>query len=94
LNKEQGKVQAEVMQAYRDTFLYTPQGKIILNDLMKVSGLLSITGIRAEGELQHMEGARDMVRRILSILALDEEQLAMMAAGNLYKQEEGEQTDG
>ena len=94
MNKEQGKVQAEVMQAYRDTFLHTPQGQIILNDLMKVSGLLSITGIRAEGELQHMEGTRDMVRRILSILALDEEQLAMMAAGNLHKQQEGEETDG
>lgn len=95
MSQEQGKVQAEIMQAYRDVFLHTPQGEMILKDLMKVCGLLSITGIRPDGEIQHMEGARDMVRRILSILALDEDQLTMMAAGDLHKSGiEGDQTDG
>ena len=69
------------MQAYRDIFLHTPQGQIIFKDLMKVSGLYQTTGIRPDSELQHMEGGRDMVRRIIQILSLEEEQVTQIALG-------------
>tara|TARA_R110002167_G_scaffold314487_1_gene520134 strand:+ start:33 stop:308 length:276 start_codon:yes stop_codon:yes gene_type:complete len=78
---EQHKVQAALMQSYRDIFLHTPQGQDILFDLMKVSGLYQISGIRSAEEIQHAEGGRDMVRRIFSILALDEEQITKLALG-------------
>jgi|TARA_Y100000310_G_scaffold146427_1_gene145748 hypothetical protein len=89
--KDQAKVQAELMQAYRDVFLFTPQGQIILNDLMKASGLLSMTGLRPDNEVQHLEGSRDMVRRIISIISIDEEKLAQLATGTTP---EGEQENG
>ncbi len=79
--QEQAKVQAEIMQAYRDIFLHTPQGRLVLNDMLKASQLLAMTGIRRDNELQHLEGTRDMVRRIISILAIDEEQLLKLATG-------------
>ena len=78
---EQNKVQAEIMQAYREIFLHTPQGEAILKDMIKSSGLYQTTGVRENHELQHMEGARDMVRRIIQILALDEEQITAIAIG-------------
>jgi|TARA_Y100000310_G_scaffold250498_1_gene256734 hypothetical protein len=84
---EQGKVQAEIMQAYRDIFLHTPQGQMIMVDLLKASGLFVMTGVRSDSELQHMTGARDMVRRIISILALDEEQLLKLATGDITNAE-------
>jgi hypothetical protein len=78
---QQNKVQAEIMQAYRDVFLHTPQGQIIFKDMLKVSGLYQMSGIRDNAELQHMEGGRDMVRRIITILALDENQITKLAIG-------------
>jgi|TARA_R110000787_G_scaffold78371_1_gene171602 hypothetical protein len=84
---EQNKVQAEIMQAYRDVFLHTPQGQIILKDLMKVCGLYTMTGLRPDNELQHMEGGRDLVRRIITILALDEEQITRLALGEVTNAE-------
>ena len=83
MSKEQNKVQAEIMQAYRDVFLHTPQGQIILKDMMKVCGLYVMTGVRPDSELQHMEGGRDMVRRIVTILALDEDQITQLAIGEM-----------
>ena len=81
MSREQHKVQAEIMQAYREIFLHTPQGQTIFKDMLKSSGVYSITGVRPSEELQHMEGARDMVRRIITILALDEEQINRMIIG-------------
>lgn len=78
---QQNKVQAEIMQAYRDVFLHTPQGNIIFKDMLKVSGLYQITGHRDANEIIHMEGARDMIRRVITILALDEEQITQLAVG-------------
>ena len=78
---EQHKAQAELAQAYKEIFLYTPQGKAILLDLIKVSGILTITGQRDSAELQHMHGSQDIVRRILSILAIDEDRLLSLAIG-------------
>ena len=78
---QQHKAQAELAQAYKEIFLYTPQGKAILLDLIKASGILTITGQRDSAELQHMHGSQDMVRRILSILAIDEDRLLSLAMG-------------
>ena len=92
MSKEQSKVAGEIMQAYRDIFLYTPQGKVIFNDMIKASGLLSMSGYREDSELQHMEGAKDMIRRIISILSIDEEQLVAMVTGTAI--ETGDEEDG
>tara|TARA_R110000787_G_scaffold91459_2_gene192785 strand:+ start:8708 stop:8977 length:270 start_codon:yes stop_codon:yes gene_type:complete len=78
---EQNKVQAEIMQAYREIFLHTPQGEMIFADMLKASGLFTTTGFRNGDELQHMEGSRDMVRRIIQILALDDETILQIALG-------------
>ena len=78
---EQHKAQAELAQAYKEIFLYTPQGKAILLDLIKASGLLTISGQRESRELQHLHGSQDMVRRILSILCIDEDKLLKLATG-------------
>tara|TARA_R110000796_G_scaffold146426_3_gene263140 strand:+ start:1159 stop:1425 length:267 start_codon:yes stop_codon:yes gene_type:complete len=84
---QQNKVQAEIMQAYRDVFLHTPQGEIIFKDMLKVSGLYQMSGFRDNAELQHMEGGRDMVRRIITILALDENQITKLAIGETINAE-------
>tara|TARA_R100001082_G_scaffold8635_1_gene5085 strand:- start:26685 stop:26945 length:261 start_codon:yes stop_codon:yes gene_type:complete len=78
---EQHKAQAELAQAYKEIFLYSPQGKAILLDLIKVSGILTISGQRDSADLQHMHGSQDMVRRILSILAIDEDKLVSLSIG-------------
>jgi len=54
---------------------------------MKVSGLYQTTGIRPDSELQHMEGGRDMVRRIIQILSLEEEQVTQIALGDFIDAE-------
>ena len=46
MSREQHKVQAEIMQAYREIFLHTPQGQTIFKDMLKSSGLYSINGVR------------------------------------------------
>ena len=79
---QQHKAQAELAQAYKEIFLYTPQGKAILLDLIKVSGILTISGQRDSADLQHMHGSQDMVRRILSVLAIDEDKLLSLAIGD------------
>tara|TARA_R100000808_G_scaffold709_2_gene3419 strand:+ start:452 stop:712 length:261 start_codon:yes stop_codon:yes gene_type:complete len=78
---EQHKAQADLAQAYKEIFLYTPQGKAILLDLIKASGILTISGQRDSADLQHMHGSQDMVRRILSILAIDEDKLLSLTIG-------------
>ena len=78
---EHHKAQAELAQAYKEIFLYTPQGKAILLDLIKASGILTISGKRDNADLQHMHGSQDMVRRILSILAIDEDKLLSLTIG-------------
>ena len=83
MSKQQHKVQAEILKAYRDIFLHTPQGDIILRDMMKACGLYAMTGVRPDSELQHMEGGRDMVRRIITILALEEDQVTKIALGEI-----------
>ena len=78
------------MQCYRNVFLNTPDGRVILNDLMKASGLFQINGVTDSDELQHRTGSMDMVRRIISILALDEDKIINMTL-NL---DEGDNDDG
>ncbi len=86
----QAKVQQEILQCYRNVFLNTPDGRVILNDLMKASGLFQINGVTDSDELQHRTGSMDMVRRIISILALDEDKIINMTL-NL---DEGDNDDG
>jgi hypothetical protein len=76
------KQQKEILQAYKNVFLHTPDGQTILKDLLKTSGIFQITGVRDDAELQHLDGSRDMVRRIISILALDEDAILKLAIGD------------
>ena len=79
MGDQQTKTAADVAQAYRDVFLYTPQGRMILLDLIRTSGLLTIAGLRDDNDLQHMSGSQDMVRRIMSIASVDEARLLQLA---------------
>ena len=80
MTDEHIKAQKDSIQAYKDVF-NTPQGRVVLGDMIKASGLYSITGVRPDSELQHMEGSRDMVRRIIHMLSIDEDKLNQIALG-------------
>lgn len=73
--------QRELVEAYRHVFTVVPEGQIVLRDMMKASGLFQVTGVRAPEEVQHLEGTRDMVRRIISFLGLDDEQVMKIGIG-------------
>ena len=73
--------QRQLVEAYRTIFMNTPDGQLILCDMMKASGLFSVTGVRSAEEVQHLEGSRDMVRRIISFLGLDDEQVMKIGIG-------------
>ena len=73
--------QKELIDAYRNIFLHLPEGQLVLRDMMKASGLFQITGVRTPEEVQHLEGSRDMVRRIVSFLGLDAEQVMKIGIG-------------
>jgi hypothetical protein len=57
----------------------SPEGRAVLIDLVKASQLFTVTGNRPDSELQHLEGSRDMVRRIVSLLSIDENKLLQLA---------------
>jgi len=61
------------------TVFGTPQGRAVLIDLVKTSQLFTVSGNRPDSELQHLEGSRDMVRRIVSLLSIDENKLLQLA---------------
>ena len=82
VERDQYKMAEEIRQAYRDVFLHSPAGERVLADIIKAAGLYTISGVRDDSELQHMEGGRDMVRRIISIIALDEGKLQQLAKGD------------
>tara|TARA_R110000824_G_scaffold103412_1_gene245615 strand:+ start:3423 stop:3665 length:243 start_codon:yes stop_codon:yes gene_type:complete len=73
--------QRALVEAYRHVFTATPEGQIVLRDMMKASGLFQVTGVRTPEEVQHLEGTRDMVRRIISFLALDDDQVMKIGIG-------------
>jgi len=73
--------QRELVDAYRHVFTRVPEGQVVLRDMMKASGLFQITGVRTPEEVQHLEGTRDMVRRIISFLGLDDEQVMKIGIG-------------
>jgi hypothetical protein len=87
------KEQAQIVQAYQTIFLHTPQGQIILADLMKACGLFNIAGHRPNSELQHMAGSQDMVRRCINLIGLSEEQVLAIALGRVQPIEQGEYAD-
>ncbi len=80
--------QAELIRAYQDVFMHNDQGRMILRDLMKTSGLFNITGVREVEDLQHLTGAQDMVRRIIQIMNVDD-----VAILNFATSYEGEFSD-
>ena len=57
----------------------SPEGRAVLIDLVKTSQLFTVSGNRPDSELQHLEGSRDMVRRIVSLLSIDENKLLQLA---------------
>ena len=73
--------QKELVGAYRNVFRHTAEGQIVLRDMMKASGLFQVTGVRSADEVQHLEGSRDMVRRVISFLGLDDEQIMKIGIG-------------
>ena len=73
--------QKALIAANRNIFLHLPEGQLVLRDMMKASGLFQITGVRTPEEVQHLEGSRDMVRRIVSFLGLDDEQVMKIGIG-------------
>ena len=75
------KAQTDLVNAYRNVFRHNADGQLILRDMMKTSGLFQITGVRSPEEVQHLEGSRDMVRRIVSFLGLDDEQVMKIGIG-------------
>ena len=87
---DSNKAQAEVVQAYQNIFLHTPQGQIILTDLMRACGMFKIAGHRPDSELQHMAGTQDMVRRCINLIGLREEQVMAIALGRVEPIEQGE----
>ena len=73
--------QKQIIEAYRHVFMTVPEGQIVLRDMMTASGLFTVTGVRNPEEVQHLEGTRDMVRRIISFLGLDDEQVMKIGIG-------------
>ena len=61
------------------TVFGSPEGRAVLIDLVKTSQLFTVSGNRPDSELQHLEGSRDMVRRIVSLLSIDENKLLQLA---------------
>tara|TARA_E500000331_G_C16594633_1_gene428937 strand:- start:15 stop:281 length:267 start_codon:yes stop_codon:yes gene_type:complete len=76
---DKAEQQKEVLAAYKNVFIHSPDGQIVLRDLMKTSGMFEVTGIRDNAEIQHRTGTQDMVRRIFSILSLSDEQIYSIA---------------
>lgn len=52
----------------------TPAGQEVLEDLKKFTNLNNVTGITDTNQLLYMEGQRDLVRRIVTILEKMEEE--------------------
>ena len=73
--------QKQLVEAYRHVFMHVPEGQIVLRDMMKAGGLFQVTGVRSAAEVHHLEGTRDMVRRIISFLGLDDEQVMKIGIG-------------
>jgi hypothetical protein len=76
---DRAQEQKEILAAYKNIFIHSPDGRLVLRDLMKTSGIFEVAGIRENEDLQHRTGAQDMVRRIFSILSLDDEQIYSIA---------------
>jgi len=83
-----GDQQVDLVRAYQDVFMHSPEGRLILKDLMKTAGLFQITGVRENADLQHLTGTQDMVRRIIQMLGVDD--TAIMNFATSY---DGEFTD-
>jgi hypothetical protein len=84
----------DLATAYRDLFLGTEQGRIVLADLAEQSGFYTVsTPTETDAQVRFAEGKRFVFGRILRFLRLSEAEIARleMAAREetLYSQEEG-----
>jgi len=61
---------AELMSAYQNIFR-SPQGEIVLKDLMSTHGILTNTYKGNVNDMLVKEGERNVVLRLLSILKID-----------------------
>lgn len=68
--KSQPKMYAEMMSAYQNIFK-SPDGELVLKDLMSTHGILSNTYKGNVNDMLVKEGERNVVLRILSILKID-----------------------
>lgn len=76
-----------LFDAYRNFFLGSDDGKLVLHDLIRESGLLTGGKIPSDPHyLAFREGKRAMALRILQILQYDEKRIAeMVQEFNYYK---------
>lgn len=68
--KSQPKMYAEMMSAYQNIFK-SPDGELVLKDLMSTHGILSNTYKGNVNDMLVKEGERNVVLRVLSILKID-----------------------
>ena len=64
----------KVAASYK-AFFRSPDGRIVLKDLMKSVRFFSDTGVMDEDELRQLEGARNEVRRIIRLANLSDDEL-------------------
>ena len=77
-------------RAYRSVFA-TPEGKIVLADLARVSGFCRITERGASEVIQYNEGMRATFWRIFSMLRLSHADMARLAREARKTDEDGEE---
>lgn len=84
------KKQLERIRRYQTVFS-SPDGKWVLDDLIKVHHILGPLPDRHPGEIHRAEGERNAILRIMSILNMDpvklEERMKTIARGDDYTEE-------
>lgn len=66
-----------VSSAYRQVFA-SPTGRTVLKDMIRAVGLYRQSGHSELADLQYREGARDLVRRLLKMSRLTDDQLEQL----------------
>lgn len=77
----------KVARAYRE-FFRTPQGEIVLKDLMRTARMFNDTGVLSADELRQVEGARNLVRRVLYLARASEADIERMISQPVVNNEE------
>lgn len=77
----------KVSRAYREVFR-SPQGQTVLKDLMRTARMFGDTGVMSDAELRQVEGARNIVRRVLFLAQASEADIERMLAEPVVNNEE------